>query len=374
MTLSQPRPARKRQSACPAAGCLCYPVNESMDAVAVLEITDPRWADFVATHPAATPFHHPDWTQVVAACYGFRAFALTVSDLTGAIRAGLPVVEVRHLRSGPKWVSLPYTDYCPPLVSTRQEEEQLVAALHRASCAASVRRVEIRAPIAGDSAADPTALRHVLALTRDSAEVYAGFHRSQVQRSIRRAEREGLTVRQATRPDDLVDTFYRLHLRTRRRQGVPVQPRRFFRLLWEHTISTGLGSVLIVEVAAQPIAAGVFLAWNDTVIYKFGASDPSSLSLRPNHLLFWHAIRSACEQGFRWFDFGRTDIGHEGLRNFKLSWGADEEPLIYSTLDGKLGSVPSGEGMATRMLGPIIRHGPLLLCRAFGETLYRYVA
>jgi hypothetical protein len=30
--------------------------------------------------------------------------------------------------------------------------------------------------------------------------------------------------------------------------------------------------------------------------------------------------------------------------------------------------------LATRVLGPVIRHGPLLLCRAFGETLYRYVA
>jgi CelD/BcsL family acetyltransferase involved in cellulose biosynthesis len=374
MTLSRLAPDRMRQRAYPAAAGSRHRVDKRMDAAAVLEITDPRWADFVAAHPAATPFHHPDWTRVVAACYGFHAFALTVSDPDGAIQAGLPLVEVRHLRSGPKWVSLPYTDYCPPLVSTGQQEERLVAALHRASYAASVRRVEIRAPVAGDSTADPTALRHVLALTRDSAEVYTGFHRSQVQRSIRRAEREGLTVRRATRPDDLVDTFYRLHLRTRRRQGVPVQPRRFFRLLWEHTIATGLGSVLIVEAAAQPIAAAVFLSWNDTVIYKFGASDPGSLSLRPNHLLFWHAIRAACEQGFRWFDFGRTDIGHEGLRNFKLSWGAVEEPLVYATLGETTGSVPSGEGMAARMLGPVIRHGPLLLCRAFGETLYRYVA
>ena len=68
----------------------------------VLETTDPRWADFATTHPAGTPFHHPDWIRLVAGCYGFRAFALAVSDVTGAIRAGLPVVEVRHLRSGPK--------------------------------------------------------------------------------------------------------------------------------------------------------------------------------------------------------------------------------------------------------------------------------
>ena len=139
-------------------------------------------------------------------------------------------------------------------------------------------------------------------------------------------------------------------------------------------ITNGLGSVLIVEVSGQPIAAAVLLAWNGTVIYKFGASDASRWSLRPNHLLFWHAIRAACEQGYRWFDFGRTDIGQEGLRNFKLSWGAVEEPLLYGTLGGKPGSAPTAGGMATRMLGPVIRHGPLLLSRAFGETLYRYVA
>jgi CelD/BcsL family acetyltransferase involved in cellulose biosynthesis len=131
---------------------------------------------------------------------------------------------------------------------------------------------------------------------------------------------------------------------------------------------------LIVEASGQPIAAAVFLAWNGTVIYKFGASDAAFWSLRPNHVLFWHAIRVACEQGYRWFDFGRTDVGQAGLRDFKLSWGATEEPLVYRMLGGKTEPVSVGDGMATRVLGPVIRHGPLLLCRAVGETLYRYVA
>jgi CelD/BcsL family acetyltransferase involved in cellulose biosynthesis len=345
-----------------------------MNGASILELTDPRWGDFVARHPNATPFHHPDWIRVVASCYGYRAFALTTSDPNGAIRTGLPVVEVRHLRSGIKWVSLPYTDYCPPLVSCRQDEEHLASALQLTSCAAGVRRVEIRAPLTGLSSTAPTALRHVLTLGRSPADVHAGFHRSQVQRNIRRAERCGLTVRQATRPQDLVDTFYRLHLQTRRRLGVPVQPRRFFGLLWEKTISTGLGSVLIVEAAGRPIAGAVFLAWNGTVIYKFAASDASAWSMRPNHLLVWHAIRTACERGYRWFDFGRTNVGQEGLRSFKLSWGAVEESLVYGTMGGRAEPGPVADGMAARMIGPVIRHGPLLLCRAAGEMLYRYIA
>lgn len=341
--------------------------------VSILDLTDPCWGHFVARHPEATAFHHPAWAQLVAGCYGFRGFALAVRDATGAVAAGLPMAEIRHLRTAPKWVSLPYTDYCPPLAPGPREQRELASALERASRAAGVRRVEVRGPLAG-SAAGATALRHVLALHRDPAQVYAGFHRSQVQRNIRRAEREGLTVRQATRPEDLTGTFYGLHLRTRRRQGVPIQPRRFFRLLWEKAISTGLGSVLIVEASGRPIAAAVFLSWNGTVIYKFGASDAGAWSLRPNHLLLWHAIRASCEQGYRWLDFGRTEAVQAGLRDFKLSWGAAEEPLVYRTLGGKQEPAATGEGMATRALGPVIRHGPLLLCRAFGEALYRYVA
>lgn len=340
----------------------------------MLELSDPRWGDFVGGHPAATPFHHPSWARLVADCYGFRTFVVAASDPAGVVLAGLPLVEVRHIHGGRKWVSLPYTDYCPPLVSAGTEEKQLAVALGQASDAAGVRRVEVRAPLPGAAASSDVALRHVLPLERDPADVYAGFHRSQVQRNIKRAEREGLTIRQATRQQDLVGTFYQLHVRSRRRQGVPVQPRRFFRLLWERAISTGLGSVLIVEASGQPVAAAVFLAWNQTMIYKFGASQAQAWSLRPNHLLFWHAIRTACEQGYRWFDFGRTDVGHEGLRNFKLSWGAAEEPLVYGTLGGRPDLAPPAEGVASRLLGSAIRHGPLLLCRVAGEALYRYAA
>lgn len=341
----------------------------------VLELTDPRWLAFVAGHPNSTPFHHPSWAQLVADCYGFRAFALATSDAAGALRAGLPVVEVRHLRGRPRWVSLPFTDYCPPLARTEQEEAHLGAVLQREGAARGIRRFEVRGPIAGAPATGHAAVRHVLPLDADPASVYAGFHRSQVQRNIRRAERAGLTVRQAARPGDLIETFYRLHQLTRRRQGVPVQPRRFFRLLWERAIGSGLGWALIVEAAAEPIAAGVFLAWNQTVIYKFGASDAATWPLRPNHLLFWHAIRAACEQGYRWFDFGRTDADQDGLRRFKRSWGAAEESVVYRALvGGAKGAADMPEGMVAKMLGSAIRRGPPLVCRAVGETLYRYTA
>ena len=341
--------------------------------VTVLELTDPRWEDFVTRQPSATPFHHPSWGTLIADCYGFRAFAVAISDATGEIRAGLPAVEVRHLRGKPKWVTLPFTDYCPPLVPVPQGETDLVCALRRASKAAGVRRVEVRAPIEGASSVSRGAFRHVIPLERDPARVYAGF-RPSVRRHIAQAERGGVTIRQAESAEDLVNTFYRLHLRTRRRFGVPIQPRRFFRMLWESVIRTGLGSVLIAEASASPVAAEVFLSWNGTTISKFSASDERAWSLRANNLITWHLIKTACEQGSRWLDFGRTDAGSEGLRVFKRSWGAVEQPLVYGTLGAGPEPAPATGGKAGHLLAPVIRHSPPVFCRAVGEALYRYAA
>ena len=118
------------------------------------------------------------------------------------------------------------------------------------------------------------------------------------------------------------------------------------------------------------MAAAVFLSFNGTLIYKYGASDPAALGKRPNNLLFLEAIRWGCANGMESLDLGRTDIGHESLREFKLSWGAEERTLEYHELaEGEPSS--NGLGMARRV-APLIRHSPPMVSRLIGEALYRY--
>ena len=296
---------------------------------------------------------------------------MTTSDATGQIQASLPVIEVRHLHCEPKLVSLPFTDYCPPLISALQDEARLSSAVQQVSEAAGARRVEVRASFAG-AASTCSAFRHGIAIESDPDRVFAAFP-SKTRTHIRQAERRGVTVRRAEEPEDLLGIFYRLHLRTRRRLGVPVQPRRFS-MLWETMIKTGLGRVLVAEAAGQPVAAAVVLAWNGTMIGKFIASDEEAWQLRPSNMLVWHAVQAASELGCRWFDFGRTDAANTGLRAYKHSWGAVEEPLVYGTLGANPEPASHGNGMASRLLACAIRYGPLLVCRASGETPYWYAA
>ncbi len=337
---------------------------------AVLPIDDPRWWRFVDERSEAGPFHHPAWARVLADSYGRPAFAVVALDANGAVVAGAPMIEVRTLRFR-RWISLPYTDSCHPL-GNASDVERLGCLIEPLRCLEGVDAVEIHAPVAWPTARlGHRGFSHVLPLASDASAVRKTFNRSQVERGITRAEREGVTVRRGAGADDLLGVFYALHLSTRRRQGVPIQPRRFFELLWERVLEPGLGFVLISEHAGRPVAAAVFLVWKSSMVYKFGASDPTSWGVRPNHALFWAAIREGCELGLHRLDFGRTDRGNDGLRTFKRSWGTLESELVYAQLGVER---RAGEGRSSRLLATAIRHSPPSLCRIVGEHLYRYAA
>jgi CelD/BcsL family acetyltransferase involved in cellulose biosynthesis len=343
-----------------------------MDVEVVLRpLHDARWSTFVANHASALPFHHPSWAAMLAECYRFRAFCLTVDDQAGQILAGLPVVEV-HRRGRPKWVSLPFTDECPPLIIPGAAVD-LPRQLDELRRAFGVGRLEVRAELRGEGVQrNDVFLSHRLSLDRSEGETFAALHANQVRRNIRRAERAGVKVRPGHAEADVTEVFYRLHMRTRHRLGVPVQPLRYFRLLWQRFLEPGLGAVMIAELGGVPVAAGVFLAFGETCVYKYGASDDRHWDARPNHLLFWEAIRWAMARGCRTFDFGRTDLADTGLRDFKSRWGTVEQELTYSLLADKPDR--PGVGGVPAPLRSAIRHGPRFVPRAIGELLYRHTA
>jgi CelD/BcsL family acetyltransferase involved in cellulose biosynthesis len=250
---------------------------------------------------------------------------------------------------------------------------RLETEIDAARAKAGVGSVELRAaPASHHALVLPGGLRHTLRLDPDPARTFNRF-KPNVRNKIRSAERSGVTIVRAEQEVDLTRTFYVLHVATRRRLGVPVQPRRYFSLLWRRVLEPGVGFLLIARAGGRPVAAAVFLAWGGTVIYKYGASDAASTNLRPNNAILWYAIDWACENGYSTFDFGRTDFANEGLREFKRSWGTEEEALTYAVIGPTRVSGSSAE-RATRLMGPFIRHTPRFVCKGIGRALYRYAA
>jgi CelD/BcsL family acetyltransferase involved in cellulose biosynthesis len=338
----------------------------------VVALDDDRWLSFVQSSEGALLSHHPSWASMLAECYGYEAFVLALTDDASNIVGGLPFADIKVPLLGRKWVSLPFTDYIQPLMASSDLEPLLIAELDSLRQAQRVDRVEIRAGVGGTAHVIERGFRHVLPLDADLDSIFRSFHRSQVQRGIRKAEREGTVIRPGRSIEDLTQVYYSLHAQTRRRLGMPVQPRRFFELLWQRIIEPGLGRLLLAEVERRAIAGVVVLSWRKTATYKYSASAPDVSPYRPTHLILWHAIREACEAGYSEFDFGRTDFDTPGLRSFKLSWGPREEILAYSLVANDAPTrVRAGPSPLIRTA---IRRSPVGVARVIGRLLYKYAS
>jgi CelD/BcsL family acetyltransferase involved in cellulose biosynthesis len=336
--------------------------------VEVIQLNDPAWAAFVDAHPDATCFHLPQWSQLLADCYGYSGFVVVEREQSGAILAGLPILAVRQLNLRRRWACLPFSDECGPLVGSGGSAANLLAGAEELRRRANVDHLEIRDAISDTSwPAHPVGVIHSHLLYRDPDAVMAGFS-SSGRRNVRKAQRTGVTIRHAQGQDDVAQ-FYALHLRTRQRLGVPVQPRRYFRLLSELMITNGHGTLLLAEYGGKAVAGAIFLLGGRTVTYKYGASDPAHWGLYPNNLLMWHAMGWAAERGSTRFDWGRSGVEDAGLRHFKASLGGQERLLCYTRIpDGE----PEVGGWGPRLLRPVLTRSPAAVCRAAGELLYRY--
>jgi serine/alanine adding enzyme len=339
--------------------------------------TDTRWDEFVASQKNGAVFHTAAWARVIKEAYGYSSRYYVIEDENGQICAAIPFFQVKSLFTGNRLVSLPFSDFCCPLGNDNEVIMLLNHAKNELGNGAGS-YLEIRGWPEGPSPARlglhrrDYHLLYVLGLEPDTEKLNEKFHDS-VRRGIRQAEKRGVTVR-ITHDEADLDLFYRLHLVTRKKLGVLPQPHSFFKALYRNVISQKLGSTGLAESEGKIIAGVVFLNYKDTVYYKFNASDEEYLQKRPNHLVTWEAIKSACAQNYKYFDFGRCSPEEEGLRTFKTRWGAKEITLPYYYYPKVQGiSSVSENSLRYRAMRLFSRLTPLSAFESAGSFFYRHL-
>lgn len=331
-------------------------------------LTIDQWQTFVDQHPGSSIFHHRNWLELLSEQYGFRLRipAIVVSD---TIHTAIPLLETKSLKGKTKLISLPFTDYLPILAKDQSTLESLCELIQdefRDQYSAIILRSDCA--VAGLPNASHF-VKHELRTDHPLGAIEAGFA-SAIKRNLRKANDRGLKF-EPRNDATAVDIFYRLHVLTRRKLGVPVQSRTYFGRLYEKLIKPGLGFIGVVTLAEKPIAAVVLLRFNGRLVYKYAASDPAALEHRPNDCLVYNSIRIAAEQGDRCFDFGISDKSQEGLRRFKSKWGATENDIFYNYVVGEP-ETDDGPSSLVRIASKVIQCSPTFVCRALGKTLYRY--
>lgn len=340
-------------------------------------LLDRRWPDFVAAHPKASVFHTRGWLQTLHRTYGYEPVVFTTSAPGSDLTNGIVFCHIKSWLTGSRLVSVPFADHCDPLVETADDFYSILDWTSRKVKRNDIDYVEIR-PLQHPSAdlAEHTAFGveksfcfHKLDLAPSLVDMCRRFDKDCVQRTLRRTARENLAFEQGS---DLVllKKFYHLMVMTRRRHRLPPQPIEWFRNLID-----ALGENIKIRAISKdsfPMASILTLAYNGSVIYKYGCSDPLFNRLAGTTQLFWQAIEDAKQSGAHTFDMGRSDADNEGLIRFKSNWGTARSLLTYWRCprpQGQLTSIWSkGRDAASAMLTRL----PDRILIATGKVLYKH--
>ncbi len=335
-------------------------------------LSEPGWDDLVASHPDGSFAHTAAWARVLVSSYGYRPFYFT--EVKDCRMSGLiPVMEIRSWLTGCRGVSLPFTDECEVILPEGTTFDDAVQRVKDFGKSRRWETLELRDRVPGMEGIPPSMeyYVHEMDLSRPEDGIFSGL-RANVQRNIRRAEKEGVTVESEASSANLRE-FYRLNCLTRREHGLPPQPIRFFENLREHVLSKGKGTLLLARYRGNCVAGAVFVHHGCQAIFKYGASDRRFQRLRANNLVLWEAIRSYNGRGFRIFSFGRTNIGHAGLRHFKQSWGSSERLLRYYECNLDSGAWGGKKRFRNLPGEKVLSRLPLAVLKAAGTLAYRHI-
>ena len=334
-------------------------------------VTYPGWDDLIKTHGRSGVFHTSAWAKVLNQSYGYTPYYLAKIQ-NGSIVQLLPILELSNKITGRRAVSLPFTDYCEPLL----EGNSILDALKHVIPIAKKQGwkcIDFKVPLTtlGPETSYSSSYRHILDTNRSIEDIHGGMASSH-RRNVKKALKSNVEIVISNSHNSMLE-FYNLHVQTRRKHGLPPQPVDFFNNIYHQIIDQGLGFIVKAIYEDRTIAANVNFHFNGRAIYKYGASDHRYLNFRPNNLCMWKTIEYCQENGYKELCFGRTEFDNQGLRDFKLRWGTREEIIADTRYYVKTQQFkalhPKTSGFHTK----VFRNMPESLLKLVGNMLYKYM-
>lgn len=334
------------------------------------EVARKQWDAYVLQSRQTQHYHLSGWAQVIERAYGHPAVYLLAEDGAGT-KGILPLIEMKRWVLGHVAASMPFLDYGGICADNPEAGQALLDAALAYCAQARIGTLDLRhySPSGLDLQRFDAKATLVLPLADDAEHMWRGFN-AKVRNQVRKAQKSDLTVRWAG-AGGLPD-FYRAWAENMRDLGSPVHSLKFFQAVFAVFPSTQLA---LVCAGGEVIGGAVCLSFRDTVLVPWASSRRAFFRYCPNNLLYWEALRTACEAGYRRFDFGRSSPG-SGTYHFKKQWGAVEHALSWECWSAHATARPiveSGHGPYGRA-AQLWQRLPLPMANWLGPLIRQYLS
>lgn len=177
-------------------------------------------------------------------------------------------------------------------------------------------------------------LAWILDITPDHATLLQGMRKT-TRYSIKKAEKDGVIVRQSADINDL-EVFWRVYETTVRRQQFTPFSKEYLRSEFETFAQDDAVRLFIGLYQNEPISAAMIVYDEISGYYHHGASDQRFAKIPASSLVQWHAIQEAKRRGCRLYNFwgvvpeSETNHPWAGLSLFKRGFGGFEEAYVHA--------------------------------------------
>jgi FemAB-related protein (PEP-CTERM system-associated) len=230
-------------------------------------------------------------------------------------------------------------------------------------------------------------LRHINA--KDSASLYTKIHKQtfildlcqdfsflwnnfipEIRNRIKKAQKSGLEIKIGGR--ELLDNFYFIYSFHMKELGTPVLGKVFFKnMCLKFPKNT---KIFIVHHQGVLMGVALIIFFKDTIEVPWISSLGKYFPYCPNNLMYWEIIKYGCQQGFKYFDFGRStkDSSHA---LFKTRWGARPVDLSWQYYSSNINRLPkiSPDNPRFGLAINIWKKLPLLLTNSIGPKIARHL-
>lgn len=292
------------------------------------------WDTYVLRSPLSTGYHLSGWRRVIEEAFGHQTYYLVVKGPQGTVQGIAPLVFLASRGFGRFLVSLPFVNYGGLIADAPEARRLLESYAIEEAKELNADHIELRQQEPMDTTWVSTERKVSMRLPLpNSYEQLVKDFPSKLRSQVRRAQKEGMTVRVGG--SDCLDEFYAVFSRCMRDLGTPVYAKGFFGKILE--VFSKEARICIVSHGKTPVAAGFLYGFRSSLEIPWAASDKRFNKLAPNMLLYGTVLEYACQQGFQVFDFGRS-TPDSGTYRFKAQWGAQPKQLhwYYWMRDGNL--------------------------------------
>jgi len=324
-----------------------------------------KWDEYVYGSDFSSFYQLSSWKNVMEKSFDCQTRYLIVAE-DQDVRGILPLFIVKSLLFGTSISSMP-GGIC---AENEIAMELLLEKGKEIARQENAKYLKIRDGLYRWNSRIVTEIEHtsIMKLTRDADDLWRRFP-PKVRNQVRKAKKLGLKTAMGKR---FLPQFYDVFAQNMRDLGTPVLPFRFFEDILEKFASET--TILVVKLREEIIAAMLMFFFRDTVADPFASSKREYLSLCPNNLLYWEALKYSCEKGYKKFDMGRSQKG-SGTFRFKKQWGAETRDLYYQYYLHKAKETPAGSSgrNSFRLISNTWKKLPLGVANVLGPVIRKSI-